>query len=90
MKAKRSAVTGPGKERKTQELGDDLARKVAKGQISMDEAQKIQAKRDAKVRKTKTVKNTTGKGTPKKAGSSFGKERKAKFKRNRHGNLEAY
>jgi len=78
------------KERKTQELGDDLSAKVGKGKMTMEQAQAEQAKRDEKVKKTKTIKYTTGKGTPKKAGSSFGDEKKAKFKRGKDGNLKAY
>jgi hypothetical protein len=78
------------KERETQELGDDLVVKVAKGKLTMEQAQSEQAKRDEKVKKTKTIKYTTGKGTPKKTGSSFSDEKKAKFKRGKDGNLRAY
>jgi hypothetical protein len=78
------------KGRKTQELGDDLAAKVGKGNMTMEQAQSEQAKRDEKVKKTKSIKYTTGKGTPKQAGSSFGDEKKAKFKRGKDGNLKAY
>ena len=87
---KSSALSGGGKKRKTQELGDDLAAKVGKGKMTMEQAQNEQAKRDTKVKQTKTVKYTTGKGTPKKSGSSFGEEKKAKFKRGKDGNLKAY
>lgn len=94
MKAKRSALTGPGKgkkkERDTQELGDDLAKKVSQGKITMEEAQAIQARRDAKVRRTKKVQYTSGKGTEKMGSSSHTKAKKAKFKRGRDGNLKAY
>ena len=85
--SKNAALAG---KRKTQELGDDLASKVAKGKMTMEAAQAAQAKRDSKVKKTKTVSYTTGKGTPKKAGSSFTKPKKAKFKRGKDGNLKAY
>jgi hypothetical protein len=89
---KNAAMSGGGKkkERKTQELGDDLAAKVAKGKLTMEQAQAEQAKRDTKVKKTKTVSYTTGKGTPKVAGSSHTKPKKAKFKRGKDGNLKAY
>jgi hypothetical protein len=86
-KPKTSAVAP---QRKTQELSDDLARAVAKKKMTMKQAQAKQAAKDAKAYKTKTIKNTTGKGTPKVAGSSHGKERAAKFRRNKRGNVEAY
>lgn len=74
----------------TQQLSDALARKVAKGLITMEAAQKQQRDADKKVMSTKSIKDTTGKGTSEVAGSSFTKERKPKFKRNKRGNIEAY
>tara|TARA_R110000737_G_C14624761_1_gene494666 strand:+ start:62113 stop:62415 length:303 start_codon:yes stop_codon:yes gene_type:complete len=74
--------------RKTQLLGDDLAAKVSKKKMTMEQAQAEQAKRDAKKRKTKTVSYTTGKGGEGK--SYHTKPKKAKFKRGKDGNLKAY
>jgi len=79
---------GKKKERKSQVLGDDLAAKVGKGKMTMEQAQAAQAKRDEKVKKTKTVSYTTGKGGE---GNSYHtKPKKAKFKRGKDGNLKAY
>lgn len=74
----------------TQQLSDALASKVAKGKISAEAAQKQQRAADKKAMSVKSIKNTTGKGTPKVAGSSHGKERKPKFKRDNKGNIKAY
>ncbi len=93
-KGKKKAATTPSKKNAaltdTQQLSDALAKKVSSGKISMSAAQAQQRAADKKAMKTKTIKNNTGKGTPKVAGSSFGKERKAKFRRNKKGNVEAY
>jgi hypothetical protein len=78
------------KERETQEMGDDLASKVAKGKMTMKEAQAEQAKRDVKVKQVKSVAYTSGKGTPEIGGSSHTPRKKAKYKRGNDGNLKAY
>ena len=74
--------------RKTQELSDDLAVKVAKKKMTMQQAQAEQSKRDTKVKKTKTVSSTTGSGGEGK--SYHTKPKKAKFKRGKDGSLKAY
>jgi len=84
-KPKKSALTD------TQQISDALAKKVASGKMTHAAAMKLQKARDSKTMKTvKKVQNTTGKGTPKVAGSSHTKARKAKFRRNKKGNVEAY
>jgi hypothetical protein len=73
----------------TQQLSDALARKVAKGSITMEAAQKQQRAADKKAMSIKSIQTTTGKGSMKLRDSRLSKPRKPKFKRNKRGNIES-
>jgi hypothetical protein len=85
---KGSGLTDRKKKQKSQQLSDRLISKVAKGKMSYAEARKQQDSADAAKRRTKKVGRKTSAGSA--STVTKRKYNKAKFKRDRHGNLVAY
>lgn len=76
----------------TQQLSDGLAKRVARKQITMKEAQKLQRDADKKALNVKSIRefDTKGQPTSRHGTSPASPPRPPKFRRNRRGNIEAF